>query len=69
MTRNLGAYIPNCVTYDPHQLKTPADAVYLLQHEIDLYEERQDGALDADEIAEVRVALKRVKREAQNVGA
>jgi hypothetical protein len=69
MTRNLGAYIPNCMTYDPHQLKTPSDAAYLLQHEIDLYEEGQDGALDADEIAEVRVALKRVKREGQNVGA
>jgi hypothetical protein len=38
-TRNLGAYIPNCVTYDPYQIKTPADVVYILQHEIDLYDE------------------------------
>ena len=63
MTRNLGAYIPNCVTYDPYQLKTPADAVYLLQHEIDLYDEGQDGSLDREEIVEVSAALRRLKED------
>ena len=62
-TRNLGAYIPNCVTYDPFQLKTAADAIYILQHEIDLYDEGQDGALDREEIVEVSAALRRLKED------
>lgn len=63
MTRNLGAYIPNCVTYDPYQIKMPADVVYILQHEIDLYDEGQDGALDREEIVEVSAALRRLKED------
>lgn len=60
MTRNLGAYIPPCVCYDPWQLKNLSDAEYLLKHEIDLFEEGEDGALSAGEIKQVREALARL---------
>lgn len=67
MIRNLGAYIPNCVTYDPAQIKTISDVAYLLQHEIDLAVEGQDGALDDPiDVSRVARALKRVKAAQQD---
>jgi hypothetical protein len=60
--RNLGALIPNCVSYDPFQVETLADVIYVLQHEIDCFDEGQDGALDSSEIRVVRKALVRARR-------
>jgi hypothetical protein len=37
--------------------------VYILQHEIDLYDEGQDGALDREEIVEVSRQLRRLKED------
>lgn len=53
--------IPNCVAFDPFQVKTYADIRYILQHEIDLFEEGEDGALSEKEIKTVRKALKFVE--------
>ena len=61
MTIVLEKLIPACVTYDPAQLKTLTDAAYILQHEIDLYDEDQDGCLTFAECSRVRAALKSVK--------
>jgi hypothetical protein len=52
--------IPACVVIDPAQVNTIADVRYVLQHEIDLFEEGQDGALTAGEINQVIRALARV---------
>lgn len=49
--------IPLCVCWDPAQIKTPSDVRYILQHEIDLFEEGEDGALTQPEITQVRKAL------------
>lgn len=54
------AFIPACVTYDPFQLKNLNDAAYILQHEIDLAEEGEDGALTGPDIRKVRYALDQV---------
>ncbi len=51
---------PSCLIYDPMQVKTVADLAYLAQHEIDLSEEGQDGALSTPEIAEIRQFLQKL---------
>ncbi len=51
---------PACLAYDPMQVKTVADLAYIAQHEIDLSEEGQDGALSTPEIAEIRQFLQKL---------
>ncbi len=41
--------IPVCVTYDPFQVQTVNDILFILQHEVDLFEEGQDSALSKGE--------------------
>lgn len=55
------SHIPTCVAYDPYQIRSLNDVVFILEHEIDLFEENQDGHLSAGEIKQVRVALEKVK--------
>lgn len=59
--RRLYALIPACVAFDPAQIKTLADAQYILQHEIDLAEEGEDGALSGKDLAAVRKAFTEVR--------
>jgi len=37
------------VTYDPFQVQTVNDILFILQHEVDLFEEGQDSALSKGE--------------------
>jgi hypothetical protein len=62
MTETLSKFIPVCVAYDPFQVRTISDVRYILQHEIDLFEEGEDAALSPEEIGKVRVALRRASR-------
>jgi hypothetical protein len=55
------SHIPTCVAYDPYQIKSLNDVVYILEHEIDLFDEHQDGCLSCGEIKQVRAALAKVK--------
>lgn len=59
-TRKLFSLIPACVAVDPMQIKTLADVQYVLQHEIDLAEEGEDGALSGADLKAVRKALLKV---------
>jgi hypothetical protein len=58
--RQLLAFIPACVAFDWAQISDLSDVAFILQHEIDLFEEGQDGALSAKDIRVVRKALGRV---------
>lgn len=61
-TRKLFALIPACVVVDPMmQVKTLADVEYILQHEIDLAEEGEDGALSGADLKAVRKAFIEVR--------
>lgn len=63
MKRRFESIIPTFVIFDHAQFNEPltqSDAAYILRHEIDLFEEGEDGALSAGEITKVRAALRKV---------
>lgn len=60
---HISDFIPAEVCYDPFQLKTLADARYIVQHEIDLYEEGEDGHLGLRVINKCRKALRNIDKE------
>jgi hypothetical protein len=57
-------FIPPCVIFDHAQYSDPiscGDAIAILQFEIDLAEEGEDGALQGADIESVRECLRKVR--------
>jgi hypothetical protein len=61
-TRAAEKMIPAFVIYDQHQIANVYDILFILRHEVDLFEEGQGGALSLEEIAEVDLVIKKIKK-------